>query len=104
MSKRSVSVRIRGQDFRIRSEENEESLRRVASYLDETMARVEQRTGTVDSLGVAMLTALNLAREVLELRELGGGAGDSRAIADPAALRSLIELAESALEAPSTGS
>lgn len=103
MSKRSVSVRIRGQDFRIRSEENEESLRRVASYLDETMARVEQRTGTVDSLGVAMLTALNLAREVLELRELGGG-GDSRAIADPAALRSLIELAESALEAPSTGS
>ena len=100
MTKRSVSVRIRGQDFRIRSEEDEDSLRRVASYLDETMARVEQRTGTVDSLGVAMLTALNLAREVLELRE---GAG-SRAGVDSAGLRSLIELAESALEAPAARS
>ena len=100
MAKRSVSVRIRGQDFRIRSEEDEDSLRRVASYLDETMARVEQRTGTVDSLGVAMLTALNLAREVLELRE---GAGP-RAGVDSASLRSLIELAESALEAPAARS
>ncbi|MDJ0853157.1 MAG: cell division protein ZapA [Myxococcota bacterium] len=101
MAKRSVSVRIRGQDFRIRSDESEDSLRRVASYLDETMARVEQRTGTVDSLGVAMLTALNLAREVLELRESGGG---SQRGPDVAALRSLIELAESALEAPAARS
>ena len=40
--------------------------RGVAEYLDETMSRVEERTGTVDSLSVALLTALNLAREVLE--------------------------------------
>lgn len=95
MARRSVSVLIRGREFRIRSGEDEESLRRVASYLDETMSQVEQRTGTVDSLGVAMLTALNLAREVLELRDGDAGTG-----ADPERLRALIELAEGALEAP----
>lgn len=99
MAKQSVSVRIRGKEFRIRSDEGEDSLRRVASYLDETMERVEQRTGAVDSLGVAMLTALNLAREVLELRE-----GRPSASADPEGLRALIEVVESALEAPAARS
>ena len=93
MSKRSVAVRIRGKEFRIRSDADEASLRRIAGYLDETMAEVEQKTGTVDSLGVAMLTALNLAREVVELRGERGGAE-----VEPGRLRSLIELAESALE------
>jgi cell division protein ZapA (FtsZ GTPase activity inhibitor) len=99
VTRRSVAVRIRGREFRIRSDEDEESLRRVARYLDETMARLEERTGTVDSLGAAMLTALNLAREVLELREGRPAAGG-----DPEAMRSLIELAESALEAPAARS
>ena len=35
------------------------------------MATVEERTGTVDSLDVALLTALNLARELVEIRERG---------------------------------
>ena len=95
MTKRSVSVRIAGQDFRVRSGEDEESLRRVAQYLDETMTRVGEQTGTVDSLGVALLTALNLAREVLELRE-----GGVESEGDPKRLRALIELAEGALESP----
>ena len=93
MARRSVSVRIRGHEFRVRSDEDEESLQRVAGYLDETMAKVEEKTGTVDSLSVAMLTALNLAREVVELRE-----GRQEVGADPKKLRSLIDLAESALE------
>ena len=96
MTKRSVSVRIRGQEFRIRSGEDEEALRRVAGYLDETMAQVESRTGTVDSLGVALLTALNLAREVLELRDASGESGAG----DPERLQALIELAEAELETP----
>ncbi len=93
MAKRSVSVRIRGHEFRVRSDDDEVALQRVAGYLDETMAKVEEKTGTVDSLSVAMLTALNLAREVVELREGQQGLGG-----DPKRLRSLIDLAESALE------
>jgi cell division protein ZapA len=93
MAKRSISVRIRGHEFRVRSDDDETELQRVAGYLDETMAQVEERTGTVDSLSVAMLTALNLAREVVELRE-----GRREFGGDPRRLRSLIDLAESALE------
>lgn len=88
--KRTVAVRIRGQDFRIRSDEPPEQLARIARTVDETMERVESKTGAVDSYDVAMLTALNLAREVVGLE------AKRRAI-DPAKLRSLIDLAESAI-------
>lgn len=88
--KRTVAVRIRGQDFRIRSDEPAEQLQQIAETVDETMARVEKRTGAVDSYDVAMLTALNLAREVVGL--------ESRAAAvDEKRLQSLIDLAESAI-------
>ncbi len=100
-SRRTVAVRIRGKEYRIRSEDDEATLRRVAGYLDETLAKVESKTGTVDSLDVALLTALNLARELVAIREgrrpiEGGGMG-----VDAKRLRSLIELAESGLEPPS---
>jgi len=89
--KRSVAVTIRGREFHIRSDEDPEALQRIAHQVDQTMRRVEQRTGTVDSRDVALLAALNLARELVEVRDLGGEVG-----ADPVRLRALIELAESA--------
>ena len=92
--RRSVAVNIRGKEFRIRSDEDTALLQRIAGYVDETMASVEGRTGTVDSLDVAMLTALNLAREALAARDAATEGGS-----DPARLRSLIELAESAVVA-----
>ena len=93
MDRDPVIVRIRGKEFRIRSGEDDESLQRIAGYLEDVMAKVEERTRTVDSLSVAMLTALNLARELVEVRD-GGGAGG----VDRERLRGVIELAESALE------
>jgi cell division protein ZapA (FtsZ GTPase activity inhibitor) len=93
--KRSVAVHIRGREFRVVSDADERWLQRVAGYLDETMASVEERTGTVDSHDVALLTALNLARELVELRERGGvPAADGP---EGQRLRGLIELAEAAL-------
>jgi len=88
--KRTVSVRIRGQDFRIRSDESPEQLARIARTVDETMERVETRTGAVDSYDVAMLTALNLAREIVGFQTKPRPVDSSR-------LRSLIELTEAAL-------
>ena len=93
-SRRSLPVRIRGQEFRILTDKDPEALARVAELVDQTMARIERHTGAVDSLDVAMLTALNLARELLELRE-----ADSGAAVDPDRLRALVEQAESALVA-----
>lgn len=88
--KRTVAVRIRGQDFRIRSDEPAEQLQQIAETVDHTMARIEKRTGAVDSYDVAMLTALNLAREVVGLESKAAAGDQSR-------LRSLIDLAESAI-------
>jgi len=86
----TVAVQIRGREFRLKTDEDEQSLQRVARYLDETMKGVEQRTGTIDSLDVATLTALNLAREVVRQRG-GGGAPPSRR------LRALTDRVEAAL-------
>ena len=85
--KRSVAVVIRGQEFRIRGDENPEQLQQIAEIVDATMRRIEERTGAIDSLDVAMLTALNLAREVVEVR---------RTRPSSPRLRALIERAEAA--------
>ena len=86
-----VAVSIRGKEFRVRSDEDPARLARIATFVDETMTKVESRTGAVDTIDVAMLTALNLARELIELRDAGGN--------DPARMETLIELAESAIAA-----
>ena len=65
MSKKSVAVRILGQEYRIRSDADEEWLQHVAACVDTAMDQVRERTKTVDTLDVALLTCLNLAREVL---------------------------------------
>lgn len=102
-SKAVVAVTIRGQEFRIRTDDEEASLQRVARYLDETMAMVERKTGTVDTLQLALLSALNLARELVELREQGVQKGAFGPGIDPGRIESLIELAESAVEACAVG-
>ena len=65
--KSSVAVTIRGKEFRIRTDSDAAQLQRVAALLDQALAKVERKTGTVDSLDVALLTGLNLARELIEL-------------------------------------
>ena len=103
MAREAVTIQIRGQEFRIRTDGESEALQRVASYLNETMAMVEQQTGTVDSLDLALLSALNLARELVDLRE-GRIPGSNAPEVDSSRIESLIELAESALERPSAPS
>jgi len=95
MTKRTVAVRISGQEYKIRSDADESSLQRVAQSVDAAMDQIRKRTGTVDTLDVAILTSLNLAREVLTLRELATSSSDEPSESER--LRGLIELAESAL-------
>jgi hypothetical protein len=90
------AVVIRGKEFRLRSDDGAESLQRIAGYLDETMQGVEKRTGTIDSLDLALLTGLNLARELVRLRDgrgpHGGGASSDQ-------LQGLTDLVEAELAA-----
>ena len=70
-TRNSVTIKLAGKEYRLRSEASEEELQRVAVYVEQAMQRIRERTDTVDSLDTALLTALNLAREVLPLRENG---------------------------------
>jgi len=95
MSKRSTAVRIGGKEYRIKSDGDDASLQRVAGYVDETMARICERTGAVDSVEVALLTALNVARELDDIR------GAAKAAPLPKSVRGLIDRVEAAVAAQS---
>ena len=98
MSNRSVvSVRMGGREYKIRSDVDAEWLSRVAAHVDASMERIKRRTDTVDSLAIATLAALNIARELVELKECGAAAAPGpRADAEDPRLRALIDLAEAA--------
>lgn len=64
-----MKIEIYDQSYNVNSDQNEEYLRELASYVDGKMRTVAQATRTVDSLKVAVLAALNIADELFALRE-----------------------------------
>ncbi len=103
--KRSVEITLGGKEYRLRSDADEAWLQQVASYVDNAMQQIRERTDTVDSLDIALLAALNLAREVLTLRAASEAAPDSsESAADSERIRDLIELVEIELSATSEAS
>jgi cell division protein ZapA (FtsZ GTPase activity inhibitor) len=96
-TKRSVSVRILGHEYRIRTDGDPAGLARVADLVDETMGRLRERTGVVDSLDLAIMAALNLARDLVTERLLRQGESVS---ADR--VRALAERVERVLREPGT--
>lgn len=96
MSEQAIEVRIQGQSYRIRGDaEEEENIHRLAAYVDATMDKVRERTHTVDSRDVAVLSALNLARELLALKETGV-VGQGHARVSTARIQALIERIDAA--------
>jgi cell division protein ZapA (FtsZ GTPase activity inhibitor) len=87
-----VSVRILGHEYRIRTDADPESLTQVAELVDETMGRLRERSGVLDSLDLAIMAALNLARDLAAERS----ARQIEAIAADR-VRSLAERVEAAL-------
>jgi cell division protein ZapA (FtsZ GTPase activity inhibitor) len=79
-AKRLVSVRILGHEYRIRSDGDPAALARVAELVDETMAKLRDRSGVIDSLDLAIMAALNLARDLVAERAAnqGSAAQDER--------------------------
>lgn len=59
--KQTVPVTIQGREYRIRADGDAANVQRAAELLDETMTKVRTRSGTADSVDVAVLAALNLA-------------------------------------------
>ena len=92
MSRGTVAVRIAGHEYKIRTESDAALIRELAGYVDRAMKQVRDRTGTVDTLDVAVLTCLNLAREILSLRS--ERLPDGMSVVDDERLRAMIERVE----------
>jgi cell division protein ZapA len=95
MPKRSVAIRILGQEYRIRSDADPAELQRVAGMVEETMGRLRERTGAADSLDLAVMAAVNLAHELLAER----GARKAETVT-PERLRALTDHVEALLREP----
>ena len=101
--RRPVKVQLNGKEYRVVTEADPDWLQDVADKVDEAMAHVRDRTETVDSLDIAVLTALNLARELMILKEQGvmpPGSDPAKHRADAKRLREIVKLAESAVQSP----
>ncbi len=97
VTKRTVPVTIQGREYRISAETTPEAVQAAAELLNETMDRIRKRAGTVDSIDVAVLAALNIANTLVTERE-GGVA--SRVLGPR--VDELVSLVESALAEPTT--
>jgi cell division protein ZapA len=66
MAKRSIEVEIFGHRYTLKSEFPEAEVKRVAAFVDGKMREVAKGTASVDSLHIAILTALNIAQDYLQ--------------------------------------
>jgi cell division protein ZapA len=64
----AIRVEIYDQEYSMRGDLDPEYIQRLAQFLDARMRSVAERTRTVDSLRVAVLTALNIADEYHQLK------------------------------------
>jgi cell division protein ZapA (FtsZ GTPase activity inhibitor) len=79
------TIKILGQEYRVRSDQDPRHLEMVAAHVNEILGEVRQ--ATPDTQDAAVLTALNLASELLRLRE-------SNLVPDER-IQALIELVDS---------
>ena len=63
-----IRITIRGRQYTVRGDESAEEVQAVARDLDARLEEVASRTRSFDEYTVALLTALNLASELHQLR------------------------------------
>ena len=65
---RLVEIKVFGQVYTVKTDTGEDHLQRVAQYVNEKMDEVVKNTKSVSSLNVAILTALNIADDLIKER------------------------------------
>ncbi len=66
---KSVTVEILGNEYVLRSEAGEERVRQVAELLNQRLEEVLAARNTSSTLAAAVLAALNITNELLQLRD-----------------------------------
>lgn len=63
-----VKVRIYGQDYTIAGDRDEETIRTIAAYVDDSMREIGRHFSTNTQGSLAVLTAINMAEELFDAR------------------------------------
>lgn len=66
---RVVEIKVFGQTFSVKTDADEDHIQAVAGYVNEKMDEVLRKTRSVSTLNVAILTALNIADDLLKEKE-----------------------------------
>jgi cell division protein ZapA len=66
---RLVEIKVFGQTYTVKTDAEEDHIQAVAQYVNEKISEVLKRTRSVSSLNVAILTALNIADDLLREKE-----------------------------------
>jgi cell division protein ZapA len=66
---RLVEIKVFGQTYTVKTEAEEDYIQKVANYVNEKMEEVLKKTKSVSTLNVAILTALNIADDLLREKE-----------------------------------
>lgn len=66
---RLVEIKVFGQTYTVKTEAEEDYIQEVARYVNEKMEEVLKKTRSVSTLNVAILTALNIADDLLREKE-----------------------------------
>ncbi len=67
--KNIIELKILGQRLVVQNTEGEDYVKRVEEYLNEKIDEVKENTSAVSTLDLAILTALNMAGEVIKAKE-----------------------------------
>jgi len=66
---RLVEIKVFGQTYTVKTDAAEDYIQEVARYVNEKMDEVLKKTRSVSTMNVAILTALNIADDLLKERE-----------------------------------
>jgi cell division protein ZapA len=66
---RLVEIKVFGQTYTVKTDAEEDHIQAVAQYVNEKVDEVLKKTRSVSSLNVAILTALNIADDLLKEKE-----------------------------------
>jgi len=69
MEKVKTVVKIAGKEYTMAGYESEEYIHKVAIYVDRKMGEVERHSSNLSTNMIAVLTAVNIADELLKLQE-----------------------------------
>ncbi|MGB9700802.1 MAG: cell division protein ZapA [Thermodesulfobacteriota bacterium] len=67
--KSAVKIEILGREYNIRSDVEEERVKRIGEYINLKVKEITEVTPNISTLNVAILTALNIANDYFDLLE-----------------------------------